>query len=335
MPKLVEGLRLLNQADSCVETLVQETGEHVILTAGELHLERCLRDLRERFAKIEIQASPPIVPFRETAVHGIEMAAPKTKDAPRGTIHGQVQGGLVQYTIRARPLPAEVTAFLIAHVGTLKRLAQRERELALGEAAGSATDEVGEDTATEQSGDGTTQIVTLKAAEFWKQLDALFARAGKDWQGISSRIWAFGPRRIGPNILVDGLPGSTRSLQHRSQVQKQSSAFGTPARAASPEPEQQAGKLDLPTKLEEDAPTGSSMNCRAFDESIDTAFQLTTLRGPLCNEPMQGMAYFVEKLEVNEQAEGGEARKYSTYLSPTSVLTSAYASACPILASDG
>ena len=39
MPKLIEGLRLLNQADSCVETLVQETGEHVILTAGELHLE--------------------------------------------------------------------------------------------------------------------------------------------------------------------------------------------------------------------------------------------------------------------------------------------------------
>ena len=39
MPKLVEGLRLLNQADSCVETLVQDTGEHVILTAGELHLE--------------------------------------------------------------------------------------------------------------------------------------------------------------------------------------------------------------------------------------------------------------------------------------------------------
>lgn len=39
MSKLVDGLRLLNQADPCVETLVQETGEHVILTAGELHLE--------------------------------------------------------------------------------------------------------------------------------------------------------------------------------------------------------------------------------------------------------------------------------------------------------
>jgi ribosome assembly protein 1 len=39
MPKLVRGLQILNQADPCAEYLVQETGEHVILTAGELHLE--------------------------------------------------------------------------------------------------------------------------------------------------------------------------------------------------------------------------------------------------------------------------------------------------------
>ena len=39
MGKLIEGLRLLNQADPCVEVLIQETGEHVILTAGEVHLE--------------------------------------------------------------------------------------------------------------------------------------------------------------------------------------------------------------------------------------------------------------------------------------------------------
>ena len=39
MPKLVRGLKLLSQADPCVETFQQHTGEHVILTAGELHLE--------------------------------------------------------------------------------------------------------------------------------------------------------------------------------------------------------------------------------------------------------------------------------------------------------
>jgi ribosome assembly protein 1 len=93
MPKVVNGLKLLSQSDPCVETFQQRTGEHVILTAGELHLEvryysaaytrhsnvsfvqRCLKDLRERFAKVEIQASKPIVPFRETAVKAPGTAA--------------------------------------------------------------------------------------------------------------------------------------------------------------------------------------------------------------------------------------------------------------------
>jgi len=39
MPKLIRGLKLLSQSDPCVETFQQKTGEHVILTAGELHLE--------------------------------------------------------------------------------------------------------------------------------------------------------------------------------------------------------------------------------------------------------------------------------------------------------
>lgn len=28
---------------------MQETGEHVIVTAGEVHLQKCLDDLRERY----------------------------------------------------------------------------------------------------------------------------------------------------------------------------------------------------------------------------------------------------------------------------------------------
>lgn len=39
---------MLNQADPCVQVLVQETGEHVIITAGEVHLQRCVDDLKER-----------------------------------------------------------------------------------------------------------------------------------------------------------------------------------------------------------------------------------------------------------------------------------------------
>lgn len=48
LPHLIKGLKLLNQADAAVQVLVQETGEHVIVTDGEVHLQRCLDDLRER-----------------------------------------------------------------------------------------------------------------------------------------------------------------------------------------------------------------------------------------------------------------------------------------------
>lgn len=52
LPKLIKGLKLLNQADACVQILIQETGEHVLLTAGEVHLERCLEDLRYQIDSI-------------------------------------------------------------------------------------------------------------------------------------------------------------------------------------------------------------------------------------------------------------------------------------------
>ncbi len=48
LPQLVRGLRLLHQADPCVQVLVQESGEHVLVTAGEIHLQKCLEDLRDR-----------------------------------------------------------------------------------------------------------------------------------------------------------------------------------------------------------------------------------------------------------------------------------------------
>ena len=48
MPALVEGMRLLNQADACVEVYIQHTGEHVLVTAGEVHLQKCLDDLKDK-----------------------------------------------------------------------------------------------------------------------------------------------------------------------------------------------------------------------------------------------------------------------------------------------
>lgn len=41
---------------------------------------------------------------------------------------------------------------------------------------------------------------------------------------------------------------------------------------------------------------------RDFDNHIETGFQLATFQGPLCAEPVKGLAYFVESVEINQDA---------------------------------
>ena len=45
---------------------MEESGEHIIAGAGELHLEICLKDLEEDHAGIPIKKSDPVVSYRET-----------------------------------------------------------------------------------------------------------------------------------------------------------------------------------------------------------------------------------------------------------------------------
>ncbi len=40
---------------------------------------------------------------------------------------------------------------------------------------------------------------------------------------------------------------------------------------------------------------------RDFDNLLETGFQLATFQGPLCAEPVEGMAYFVESLTIDRE----------------------------------
>ena len=62
LPKLVEGLKKLSKSDPYTE----ESGEHIIAGCGELHVEICLNDLVNEYAKCEIKKSDPVVTYKET-----------------------------------------------------------------------------------------------------------------------------------------------------------------------------------------------------------------------------------------------------------------------------
>lgn len=79
LPKLVEGLKRLAKSDPMVLILTEESGEHIVAGAGELHLEICLKDLEEDHAGIPLKKSDPVVTYRETVKeHSSQMCLSKS-----------------------------------------------------------------------------------------------------------------------------------------------------------------------------------------------------------------------------------------------------------------
>ena len=66
LPKLVEGLKSLSKSDPLVQCWTEESGEHIIAGCGELHVEICLNDLAQEYAKCEIKQGDPVVSYKET-----------------------------------------------------------------------------------------------------------------------------------------------------------------------------------------------------------------------------------------------------------------------------
>jgi len=66
LPKLVEGLRKLSKSDPLVVCTTEESGEHIIAGCGELHVEICLKDLEEEYAKCPLKKGNPVVSYKET-----------------------------------------------------------------------------------------------------------------------------------------------------------------------------------------------------------------------------------------------------------------------------
>ena len=204
LEKMITGIKLLVQSDPCAQYEVLESGEHVILTAGELHLERCLKDLRERYARCEIQEGEPIVPYRESIVSTAEMAPPKDKVLSRGTVIGVIASKQVSIRLRVKPLPVSVTEFLEKNAGAVRRL-YAERKVEDSRLERKQGDEAGVEV-EDDNREIPTEPGLLSLEGFKKALKAAFAENENQfdiWTSVVDNISAFGPRRTGPNILID------------------------------------------------------------------------------------------------------------------------------------
>ncbi len=143
-------------------------------------------------------------------------------------------------------------------------------------------------------------------------LRPLFCQYLKDQLGFPAdrpmehAIWSLGPRRIGPNVLINRVPGFI--------------------------PSQRVFELEL------DEPREEAKNVfQRLENSILTGFQASTAAGPMCDEPMWGVAFILESIEnLNEDAEeeskakeeSEEAAKVDSYGPVTGQLISTMKRAC-------
>ncbi|XP_008842672.1 elongation factor-like GTPase 1 [Nannospalax galili] len=283
MPQLMKGMKLLNQADPCVQILIQETGEHVLVTAGEVHLQRCLDDLRERFAKIHISVSEPIIPFRETitkppkvdmvneeigrqqkvaVIHQTKEEQSKIPEGIQvdsdGLITITTPNKLATLSVRAIPLPEEITQILEENSDLIRSMELLTSSLNEGR---------------------NTQMIHQKTQEkiweFKRKLELHLT--GRKWRNTVDHIWSFGPRKCGPNILV------SRSEDFQNSV------WTGPAGRESKE----------------------ASRFRDFGNSIVSGFQLATLSGPMCEEPLMGVCFVLEKWDLNKSEEQGASDQQS------------------------
>lgn len=112
--------------------------------------------------------------------------------------------------------------------------------------------------------------------QFRERLNQEFVAAnGSMWNANTvDEIWSFGPQKCGPNLLLNRIPNSV--------YKQRSSSIWTTAL-------NNQVKVDMNTSFTKDD----------YDLSIINGFQLATAKGSLCEEPLMGVAFIIERWSID------------------------------------
>ncbi|KAG8369337.1 hypothetical protein BUALT_Bualt14G0000900 [Buddleja alternifolia] len=316
---LMKGLRLLNRADPFVEVTVSSRGEHVLAAAGEVHLERCVKDLKERFAKVSLEVSPPLVSYKET-IEG-ELTNPlenlKLFSGNSDYVEKTTPNGRCVVRVHVMKLPTSLT-----------KLLDESSEL-LGDIIGGKSRQALKSLETLRGNivEDENPIEAIKK----RMMDAIesdllsgITDTERDrvekcrllWRNFFKRIWALGPRQVGPNILFT--PDEGKSIEGSVLIK------GSPY---------VSNKLGFEDECDHDDSSKESdemllREAESLESSVLSGFQLATSAGPLCDEPMWGLAFLIEAFVSPVNDENGSTQQPEQYGIFTGQVMTAVKEAC-------
>lgn len=283
MGALMKGLRLLNRADPFVEVSVSARGEHVLAAAGEVHLERCIKDLRERFAKVNLEISPPLVSFRETIEGDSSNPFDKFKMfiGSSNVIERTTPNGRCTVRVYILKLPDALTKLLDESSDLLEDIIAG-KAIQLKSSIGVQDDDHPVEALRKRIWDAIESEVSDGNAEKDKDRAEKYKLL---WENLLKRIWALGPRQVGPNMLI--LPDSSTTITGSSVLIR-----------SSPYVSERLGftEVSIGDELASESSEIRSLNeeAESLRSSVLSGFQVATAAGPLCDEPMWGLAFVVE-----------------------------------------
>lgn len=189
-----------------------------------------------------------------------------TQQDPVITVHTSNKQSTIK--IRARPVPTEITNLLDRSTDLLKAISQHIKTL-----QGLSRNDNLENKLDELQLNGTRHKLSdrmLKLIQNFKdELQSICSKLGPEWKDLVNQIWSVGPRNCGANLLLNQTGDySTKYLHHDKEI-KDDPRF-------------------------------------EYESSFVNGFQLATLAGPLCDEPMMGVAFCVEEWTL-DKGEGDDA----------------------------
>ncbi|KAL3630208.1 hypothetical protein CASFOL_023192 [Castilleja foliolosa] len=287
MAAFMKGLRLLNRADPFVEVSVSARGEHVLAAAGEVHLERCVKDLQERFAKVSLEVSAPLVSYKETIEgemtttnnHSMENIKLFSEYVEKTTANGRCV-----VRVQVIKLPDPLTKLLDESselLGDIIRGKSKQALKSLESSRGSIVEDENPIEALKKR-----MMLATERNCFSEEMDREHVEKLRTfWKNNFKRIWALGPRQVGPNILFT--PDTKTSLEGAVLLKGfpyVSDKLGCFCDVDEPQ------TSSFPTEADEML----LREAESLESSVLSGFQLATSSGPLCDEPMWGLGFVIE-----------------------------------------
>ncbi|EMP29168.1 Elongation factor Tu GTP-binding domain-containing protein 1 [Chelonia mydas] len=232
------------------------------------------------FAKIQISVSEPIIPFRET------ITRPPKVDMVNEEIGKQQKVAVIHQAKEDQnkiPEGVQVDSDGLITMSTPNKCATLSvRAMPLPEEVTQLLEENSDLIRTMEQFNSSlnedkkmheiNQKILHRIQEFKQKLEQNLQ--GRKWRNAVDQIWSFGPRKCGPNILLSKFEGYKKTVWQC---------------------------LDKTTK--------EVSKYRDFDNSIVSGFQLATLSGPMCEEPLMGVCFIVEKWDMSKAEEQMSANR--------------------------